>query len=64
MTPAQFVHQRHPAAKRELSAIGYQIVANGETLGRSHLPNHAWECAARAVAQAEGNRSTDPWTAS
>lgn len=61
MTPAQFVRKRHPTAKREFGATGYQIVANGETLGRSNMPNHAWECAARAVAQAEGNRSPDPW---
>lgn len=63
MTPAQFVRSRHPDAQRELSAVGYQIVAAGQTLGRSHLPNHAWECAARAVARAEGNSAAEPWKA-
>jgi len=63
MTPAQFIRQRHPKAKRELSSNGYQIVANGQTLGRSHLPNHAWEVAARAVARAEGNHNPQPWEA-
>ena len=63
MTPAQYVRKRHPLARRELGATGYQIVAAGLTLGRSHLPNHAWECAARAVARAEGVEAAEPWRA-
>lgn len=63
MTPAQFVRRRHPGAKRELGATDYQIVVNGETLARSMLPNHAWECAARAIARAEGNHDAQPWKA-
>lgn len=61
MTPAQFVRKHYPKAKREHSALGYQIVANGETLGRSGFPNWAWVEAARAIADAQKLPRPRPW---
>jgi hypothetical protein len=53
-TAAQFVRSRYPTARREHGALGYQIVADGETLGRAYTPNKAWEVARAAVVKAEG----------
>lgn len=49
MTPAQYVRQHHPRAKRETCDHGFKITADRTVIGRSNFPNGAWQDAANNV---------------